>query len=129
MNTSPEAKTPDTPTLNTLEDMRMHLEDIHETPLAPNDPILMAYTLYRASLNDYEGMLKRHHKAITLVMNTAVEGLSHDDISKNLLAQNQILKRTQDIYDRQYKRAKILSILNLSIFCIFALVLIYLFIQ
>lgn len=99
--------------IETVGELRELLHAEHGLSVGPDDPILMQFTMHRVFITDYERMLDRHNKAITSIISAAVKGLTEEALSANLKEQVRLADRTQQEFERQYKRAKLLSVLNL----------------
>ncbi|MBL4748783.1 MAG: hypothetical protein JKY17_08570 [Magnetovibrio sp.] len=108
-----------------IDDLRKHIHAVHDQSIGSEDPILMLYTIFHIFVDDYEDMLERHDKAITSSIGTAIKGLTADAITQNLQEQIRLADRTHQLFENQYKRMKVLSIVNMAIFFVCLLVFLY----
>jgi len=115
--------------IETLGELREFLHTEHGVTVDPDDPIMMQFTMHRVFLSDYGRMLDRHNKAITSIISAAVKGLTEEALSENLKEQVRLTDRTHQEFERQYKRAKLLSVLNIISSAICLLVFSYLLLK
>ena len=115
------------PTINSWEELRAYIQQTHDMTFDKDDPVTVAYSLHKVFLADYDRMLKRHNQAITSIIGTAIKGLTSEALAENLKHQARLADRTHVLFERQYKRAKLLSALNVGAAFVCALVVVYLF--
>jgi len=94
--------------------------------IGEGDSICLEYALHQRFLSDFGWMLEHHNVALTAVLETAIKGLTADAIAQNLQEQIRLADRTHQLFENQYKRIKVLSIVNISIFFVCLLVFLYL---
>ena len=114
------------PVIMSIEELRAHIHEIHDTSIGSDDPVLILYTLHHVFMDEYEYMLQRHNQAITSIIGTAIKGLTSEAMAENLKHQVRLADRTHVLFERQYKRAKLLSALNIGAAFVCALVVVYL---
>lgn len=98
--------------VTSLDELRAYLHSETGISVGDNDPILMEFVMHQLFLSDLQVVLRRHNKALTEVMETAVRGLTADAISKNLQEQVRLAERTHQVFEDQYKKARRLAIIN-----------------
>ena len=94
--------------------------------IGAGDAISLEYALHQRFLSDFGWILEHHNVALTAVLETAIKGLTADAIAQNLQEQIRLADRTHQLFENQYKRIKVLSIVNISIFFVCLLVFLYL---
>lgn len=116
------------PQIETLEEMRAYLHREHGVSVGMDDPVLLLHSMHRVFLGDYDRLLKRHNEAMTAAISDAISGLSKQAITENLMNQVRLVERIHNEYERQYRRARLLSIINIiaSFVCVPVLVAIFL---
>jgi hypothetical protein len=124
-----ETLTPDGVSITSMDELRSYLHAEQKITVGEDDPILLLFTMHRLFLSDYETMLDRHNRAITSVISTAVKGLTEEALSENLKEQVRLADRTHQEFERQYNRARLLTVVNTGTAIISILVLFYLIIQ
>jgi len=115
--------------ITSLDELRAYLHEQTGVSVAQDDPVMIQHSMHGLFLADYDRLLDRHNKAITVVISAAVEDLTKEAISENLKEQVRLADRTHQEFERQYKRAKFLSIINLMVFATCLLVFVYLISQ
>lgn len=128
-STNQDTETPDDVSVTSLDELRAYLHSEHGVSVGQDDPILLQFTMNRLFLAEYDQLLDRHNTAITSVIGKAVKGLTEEAISENLKEQVRLADRTQQEFERQYKRAKLLSVVNLICFATCLLVFAFLIAQ
>ncbi|MBF0250844.1 MAG: hypothetical protein HQL35_09485 [Alphaproteobacteria bacterium] len=118
--------TPDGVSITSLDELRAYLHAQTGLPVGGDDPILLVHVLNQLHLSEVERVHKRHNLALTEALSVAVRGLTADAISKNLQEQIRLADRTHQEFERQYRRARILSVVNLICFAACTLVFAYL---
>jgi len=122
---SPVVETSDGVSITSLDELRAYLHSEHGISVDVHDPIMMQFTMNRVFLGDYQTMLDRHNQAITTVIGSAVKGLTEEAIKANLQEQVRLTDRTHQEFERQYQRAKLLSVVNFTVFFLILLIFIY----
>lgn len=121
------------PEIQSLEDLRAHLLQAHGVTVGKDDPILMLATIHRVFLEQQHRMFERHKRALTDgltdVIASAVRGLTANAIAENLERQIRLADRTQREFETQYRRARLLSAVNLAATSVCLPVLIYLVVK
>lgn len=112
------------PEIETLEEMRAYLHRAHGVSVGMDDPVLLLHSMHRVFLADYQRLLEKHNQALTATIGGAIMGLTKEALSEHLQNQVRLADRIQSEFERQYKRAKMLSIINIiaSFVCVPVLV-------
>jgi hypothetical protein len=112
-----------------LDDLRGHLSKQHGITVGKDDPILLVHTIHQLMLEQLDKAFRRHDRALTEAMTDvlakAIKGLTTQAIAENLDRQVRLADRTQAEFERQYRRARLLSIVNLASMAVCVPVLIY----
>lgn len=95
-----------------MDAARRLISERHGTGLDADDPLLMMVTLHEGFVGDYEAMLIRHNQAITTVIGSAISGLTEKALADHLENQVRLADRIEQVFIRQYARARILSAIN-----------------
>ena len=117
-NTSPEC--------TTIDAIRAYLHAQHGVGVGPEDPVLFLHTMFRVFLGEYERLLQRHHQAMTQVIGDVLQGLTEEALTKNLQDQVRLADRIGQEFEAQYKRVRLLSLINTLAAVVCLLVFIYL---
>lgn len=121
-----EIITTDGVVITTLSDLKAHLHSEHGVTVDEDDPVMLVHTINQLHITATEQTLKRHNTALTEALTVAVKGLTADAITQNLQEQVRLADRTHQEFERQYRRAKLLSVINLICFSACLLVFAYL---
>lgn len=112
-----------------LDDLRGHLSKQHGITVGKDDPILLVHTIHQLMLEQLDKAFRRHDRALTEAMTDvlakAIKGLTTQAIAENLDRQVRLADRTQAEFERQYRRARLLSMVNLASMAVCVPVLIY----
>jgi len=122
-------ETPDGVSVGSYDELRAYLHAQTEIPVGADDPVLLEYAMHQLFTTELQKLLKRHNSALTSVMETAIRGLTADAINQNLQEQVRLADRTQQEFERQYKRARLLSFINIGAVFICLPVIIYLIVK
>lgn len=126
----PDIETPDGVSITSIEELRAYIHNAHDTSVSNDDPVLIVHTINGVHLNAIEQTLRRHNAALTQALTIAVKGLTADAITQNLQEQVRLADRTHQEFERQYERAKRLSIMSIiastvSILCVAICLLVF----
>lgn len=127
--TNQETETPDGVSIASLDELRAYLHSQTGVSVGEDDPLLLQHTINQIHLSEIDRILKRHNAALTEALGVAVKGLTADAISQNLQEQVRLADRTHQEFERQYKRARLLSVVNIICFATCVLVFSYLIIK
>lgn len=125
----PSIETSDGVSISSLDEVRAYLHAETSMPVDRDDPILLQHALHQIFLAELQKTLKRHNAALTEVMTTAIRGLTADAISQNLQEQVRLVDRTHQEFERQFRRSKWLSVVNIGAVFVCLPVIIYLIVK
>jgi hypothetical protein len=117
------------PELATIDGMLSYLHSQHGFGMGPEDPLTLLFTMNRVFLADYKRMLDRHHTALTTIIGEALNGLTDEVLDKSLQDQVRLADRIGDEFKAQYKRARLLGLVNVIAAIICLPVLVYLIVK
>jgi len=124
--TNQKTETPDGVSIASLGELRAYLHSQTGVSVDEDDPIVLLHIINEIHLSEVERVLKRHNVALTEALSIAVKGLTSDAISQNLQEQVRLADRTYQEYEKQFRRARLLSVVNLICFAACLLVFAYL---
>ena len=110
----------------TLQKAGALLHDQHNRVFDDHDPIYLLVTLHQGFIADYERMLMRHHTALTAMIGEAVNGLTEEALTNNLQSQVSLADRIGSEFKAQYRRVRLLSLINILAAALCVLTLVYL---
>jgi len=124
--TNQEIETPDGVSITSLDELRAYLHSQTGVSVGGDDPLLLQHIINQVHLSEIDRILKRHNAALTEALSVAVKGLTADAISQNLQEQVRLTDRTHQEFEKQYRRARLLSAVNITCFVACLLVFAYL---
>lgn len=125
----PEGGGEDLPVIRTLAELRTYLHQEHGVSVGSDDPVLMMFTIHRVFIADYERMLSVHNKALTQTISAAIAGLTKDALVEHFANQVRLADRTQKEFDKQFRRARLMTVVNAvaAVVCVPVLVYVLVF--
>lgn len=121
-------ETSDGVSITSVDELKAYLHSAHGVSVGTDDPIMLVHTINSLHIQETEKLHKRHNLALTEALTIVVKGMTSDAISQNLQEQVRLADRTHQEFERQYKRTRLLSVVNIICFAACLLVFSYLII-
>ncbi|WP_417247593.1 MULTISPECIES: hypothetical protein [Pseudomonadota] len=114
-------------TMDSIEELRIHLWKVHQVTVEDSDPVLMIYTIHKVVLDEHRRLIDQHNRTLsgiiqaqadsfTADVTAAIEDFKNealtDAVRERLSAMQEAARLADTAQDRFRKMVKLISILT-----------------